>query len=123
MVELFGPGNWGINTTAAQQKRVTSAFTALAQLTRFGGRAGLGPAVDPRTSITNNFNRTKTKNAGVALTADYDYGFARLTSITAWRLWTFDPPQDSDTSPLDIYQSMAISRSDQFSQEVRLASS
>ncbi|MGK6324138.1 TonB-dependent receptor [Sphingomonas sp. DT-51] len=122
IVELFGPGDWGINTTAAQRARVSNAFTALARLNDFGGVQNWVPAVDPRTSIINNYNRTKTKNAGISLTADYDYGWATLTSITAWRLWTFDPPQDSDTSPLDIYQNMAISHSDQFSQEVRLAS-
>ncbi|MBB3475201.1 TonB-dependent receptor [Sphingomonas sp. BK345] len=123
IIELFGPGNWGINATAAQRTRVSNAFAALGRLADFGGVQNWAPAVDPRTSIINNYNRTKTKNAGVSLTADYDYGWATLTSITAWRLWTFDPPQDSDTSPLDIYQNMAISHSDQFSQEVRLASS
>ncbi|MFX5506166.1 hypothetical protein ABTD43_19315, partial [Acinetobacter baumannii] len=44
------------------------------------------------------------------------------TSISAWRYWTFNPPQDSDNTPIDIYQNEAISRSDQFSQEFRLAS-
>ena len=122
IVELFGPGNWGINTTAAQQTRVTNAFRALGQLTGFGGVRNWVPAVEPRIAITNNYNNVRTKNGGVSLTADYDFGGVTLTSISAWRLWTFDPPQDSDNSPLDIYQNMAISRSDQFSQEVRLAS-
>lgn len=122
IIELFGPGNWGINTTAAQQTRVTNALTALGRIEDFGGVRNWVPRVDPRTNITNNDNLMKTKNAGISLTADYDYGWATLTSITAWRLWTFDPPQDSDSSPIDIYQNMAISRSNQFSQEVRLAS-
>jgi iron complex outermembrane receptor protein len=121
--ELFGPGNWGINTTAAQQARVTTALRALSQLTTFGGVQNWNPTVDSRSSITNNYNHMKTKNAGVSLTADYDFGWATLTSISAWRLWTFNPPQDSDTSPLDIYQNVAISHNDQFSQEFRLASS
>jgi iron complex outermembrane receptor protein len=120
--ELFGPGNWGINTTAAQQARVTTALKALSQLTSFGGVQNWGPTVDPRTNITNNYNHMLTRNAGVSLTADYDFGGATLTSISAWRLWTFDPPQDSDSSPLDIYQNAAFSHSDQFSQEFRLAS-
>lgn len=122
IVELFGPGNWGINTTAAQQARVTNAFAALGRIEEFGGVRNWAPVVDPRSNITNNYNQMRTKNAGVSLTADYDLGWASFTSISAWRLWTFDPPQDSDTSPIDIYQNMAISRSDQFSQEVRLAS-
>lgn len=120
--ELFGPGDWGINTTAAQQARVTNARNALAQLESFGGVLNWIPTVDPRSNITNNYNRMETTNAGVSVTANYDFDWATLTSISAWRVWTFDPPQDSDSSPLDIYQNMAISRNDQFSQEIRLAS-
>lgn len=120
--ELFGPGNWGINTTAAQQTRVTNALTALGQLSNFGGVQGWVPTVAPDSNISNNYNHMHTKNAGVSVTVDYDFEKATLTSISAWRLWTFDPPQDSDGSPLDIYQNMAISRSQQLSQEFRLAS-
>ncbi len=123
IVELFGPGNWGINTTAAQQARVTNARTALARLADFGGVQNWMPQVDARTSITNSYNQMRTTNAGISVTTDYDFGWAGLTSITAWRRWSFDPPQDSDNSPIDIYQNMAISHSDQFSQELRLASS
>ncbi|WP_298091402.1 TonB-dependent receptor [uncultured Sphingomonas sp.] len=123
IVELYGPGNWGINTTAAQQARVTNARSALAQLGDFGGVQNWIPTVDPRTNITNNYNQMRTTNAGISMTADYDFGPVGITSITAWRRWSFDPPQDSDNSPIDIYQNMAISRSDQFSQELRLASS
>lgn len=122
IVEIFGPGNWGVNTTATQQARVTAARNALGQLTNFGGVQNWNLAVDPRSNITNNYNHMRTTNAGVSVTADYDFSWATLTSITAWRRWSFNPPQDSDSSPLDIYQNMAISRSDQFSQEFRLAS-
>jgi iron complex outermembrane receptor protein len=120
--ELYGPGNWGINTTAAQQTRVINARNALSQLANFGGVQNWIPTVDPEANITNNYNHMKTKNGGLSVTVDYDFDWATLTSISAWRLWTFDPPQDSDSSPLDIYQNMAISRSDQLSQEFRLAS-
>ena len=122
IVEIFGPGNWGINTTAAQQARVTVARNALGQLANFGGVQSWVQTVDPRSSIVNNYNHMKTKNAGAAVTADLDLDWATLTSISGWRLWTFNPPQDSDSSPLDIYQNVAISHSDQFSQEFRLAS-
>jgi iron complex outermembrane receptor protein len=122
IVEIFGPGNWGINTTAAQQARVTVARNALSQLTNFGGVQNWVQTVDPRSSITNNYNHVKTRNAGVSVTADLDLDWATLTSISGWRLWTFRPPQDSDSTPIDIYQNQAISHSDQFSQEFRLAS-
>lgn len=122
VTEVFGPGNWGINTTAAQQARVSTALRALGQIEGFGGVRNWTPTVDPRSTVTNNYNQTRTTNAGVSLTADYDFGGVALTSITAWRHWSFDPPQDSDSTPIDIYQNMAISKSNQFSHEVRLAS-
>ncbi|MEI9997426.1 MAG: TonB-dependent receptor [Rhizomicrobium sp.] len=119
---LFGPGNWGINTTAAQRTTVTNALTALANLRSYGGVQNWVPAVNPYVDITNNNNRTRTTNGGVSITADYNLDWATLTSISAWRMWDFHPPQDSDASPLDIYDNEAISRDDQFSEEVRLAS-
>ena len=122
ITEVFGPGNWGINTTAAQQARVTAARNALRQLTTFGGVQNWIQTVDPRSNITNNYNHMKTKNAGMSVSADYDFAWATLTSISAWRYWSFTPPQDSDATPIDIYQNEAISHSNQFSQEFRLAS-
>ena len=119
---LFGPGNWGINQTTAQQTTVTKALAALSNLTSYGGVQNWIPTVNPNIDITNNQNSMRTTNGGVSITADYDLGWATLTSISAWRLWKFNPPQDSDTSPLDIYENMAISRSDQYSEEVRLTS-
>jgi iron complex outermembrane recepter protein len=119
---VYGPGNWGINTTAAQQATVTKALAALRNLTNYGGVENWIPTVDPTADITNNQNATHTANGGVSITANYDLDWATLTSISAWRLWKFNPPQDSDSTPLDIYDNEAISRSNQFSEEVRLAS-
>ncbi len=94
----------------------------MAQLKDFGGVQSWVPEVNPRANINNNYNQMRTKNGGISITADFDFDKTTLTSISAWRLWTFDPPQDSDSSPLDIYQNMAVSRSNQYSQELRLAS-
>jgi iron complex outermembrane receptor protein len=122
IAEVWGPGNWGLNTTAAQQTRASNALRALAQLESFGGVRNWTPTANPDASIINNFNKMRTRNGGASVTIDYDFDKVSLTSISAWRFWSFNPPQDSDNSPLDIYQNMAISRSDQFSQELRLAS-
>ena len=119
---VFGPGNWGINTTAAQQATATKAFAALSSLRSFDGVQSWPPAADTSSDISNNLNAMRTVQGGVAVTADYDLDWASVTSITAWRFWKFSPPQDSDGSPLDIYQNEAISRSDQYSEELRLAS-
>ena len=119
---LYGPGNWGINTTTAQQNTVTKALAALNNVKAYGGVQNWIPNVNPNVDITNSLNSMHTSNGGVSVTADYDLGFASLTSISAWRIWRFNPPQDSDTSPLDIYENEAISHSEQYSQELRLAS-
>ena len=119
---LYGPGNWGINTTTAQQATVTKALAALGTLRNYGGVQNWIPSVNPTTDISNNLSNTRTTQGGAAVTADYDLDFATLTSISAWRFWQFNPPQDSDGSPVDIYQNVAISRSNQYSEELRLAS-
>ena len=119
---LFGPGNWGINQTAAQQATVAKALAALGNLRSYGGVQNWIPAVNPTVDITNNLSNTRTTQGGAAITVDYDLDWASLTSISAWRFWQFNPPQDSDGSPIDIYQNEAISRSNQFSEELRLAS-
>jgi iron complex outermembrane receptor protein len=119
---VFGPGNWGINTTVAQQATATKALAALANLRSFGGVQSWIPRVDTESGFTNSIGRTVITQGGVAATADYDLEWAGLTSITAWRFWKFNPPQDSDTSPIDIYDNEAITRADQYSEELRLAS-
>src|SRR6202000_2257220 len=37
ITQLFGPGNWGPNTTAAQQLKVPQALSAVGNLRSFGG--------------------------------------------------------------------------------------
>jgi iron complex outermembrane receptor protein len=122
IIQVYGPGHWGINTTAAQQATATKAFAALANLRSYGGVESWTPTVDPTADITNSRTNTRTTQGGAAATADYDLGWSTLTSISAWRFWQFNPPQDSDGSPLDIYDNEAISRSNQVSEELRLAS-
>ncbi len=60
---------------------------------------------------------------GLSAIVDYDLGWASLTSITAWRDWDWRPQNDRDYTALDIVrQSANPSRQDQWSQELRLAS-
>ena len=71
----------------------------------------------------NSPQNMKTDQKGVSLQADWDFGLATLTSITAWRYWHFSPLQDSDGTPLDVIQvNVAQTRDTQVSQELRLAS-
>ncbi|CAN5116783.1 TonB-dependent receptor [soil metagenome] len=60
---------------------------------------------------------------GVSAILDYDFGFATLTSISAWRAWDWRPANDRDYTALDITrQSANPSDQDQWSQEFRLSS-
>ena len=120
--EVWGPGNWGLNTTVAQQATATKALAALANHRAFGGVLNWVPKVDTEASVQNGQSRTVITQGGVAATVDYDMEWSTLTSISAWRFWNFHPPQDSDGSPLDIYNNQAITDANQYSQEVRLAS-
>ncbi|HBI17929.1 MAG TPA: TonB-dependent receptor, partial [Brevundimonas sp.] len=54
---------------------------------------------------------------------DYDFGWATLTSVSAWRSWDWGPRNDRDYTALDITrQSANPSWQDQWSQELRLSS-
>jgi iron complex outermembrane receptor protein len=77
-----------------------------------------------RDDTSNNSTQNMlTDQKGVSLQADWNLGFATLTSISAWRYWHFSPLQDSDGTPLDVIQvNVAQTRTDQYSQELRLSS-
>ena len=61
---------------------------------------------------------------GVSGQVDYDLGGARLTSITAYRWWDWDPKNDADALPLAVtLKAQQQNAQRQFSQELRLASS
>jgi iron complex outermembrane receptor protein len=122
ITQLFGPGSWGPNTTAAQQTKVTDALEAVENIRNFGGVRNWTPTVNPTTDIGNSLEAVHTTNAGTSITANYKLDRATLTSITAWRYWSFYPPQDSDGSPLDIYYNAAITHDNQWSEELRLTS-
>lgn len=60
---------------------------------------------------------------GVSLVANWDIGFATLTSVSAWRYWDWQPQNDRDFIGLPITTvSQNPSQQKQVSQEVRLAS-
>jgi iron complex outermembrane receptor protein len=64
-----------------------------------------------------------TNEGGVSAIADYNFGPATLTSVSAWRFWNWDAANDRDYTglPIQLYQHIP-SRQDQVSQELRIAS-
>src|SRR6202008_2903372 len=98
---------------SAATGRTLSALAAL-------GYVPTGNRSDTSNNATQNMI---TDQKGLSLQADWDLGFATLTSISAWRYWHFDPLQDSDSTPIDVIQvNVATTRTNQYSQELRLAS-
>jgi iron complex outermembrane receptor protein len=60
---------------------------------------------------------------GVSAIAEYDFGWATLTSVTAHRNWDWEPRNDRDYTALDVTRkSMNPSHQKQDSQEFRLSS-
>jgi len=90
--------------------------------------AGLGYA-PPSTNVYDRLSdidadlHVNTQDGGVSLIADWDFGPATLTSVTAWRYWDWDVANDRDYTGIPIQMVQRIpSRQDQYSQELRIAS-
>jgi iron complex outermembrane receptor protein len=80
------------------------------------------PSANPfdRTIDTDTPWRSNQNLGGAALTADLDVGPGRLTSISAWRFWDWDPSNDRDFTGLAVTTiSGAPTRHEQWTQEVR----
>jgi iron complex outermembrane receptor protein len=64
-----------------------------------------------------------TQDGGLAGIADFDLGYATLTSVSGWRYWDWDVSNDRDFTGIQIQLTQRIpSRQDQYSHELRLAS-
>ena len=90
--------------------------------------AGLG-YTPPSTNVYDRLTdidaplHVRTQDGGVSLIADWNLGANTLTSISAWRYWTWDVANDRDYTgvPIQLVQRIP-SRQDQYSQEFRFAS-
>jgi len=86
-------------------------------------KLGWTPVANSYDDIGNSLEEMRTLQGGVSVTADYNLDWATLSSISAWRFWQFYPLQDSDSTPLDLYEvNTAITRDQQLTQEFRLTS-
>jgi iron complex outermembrane recepter protein len=103
---------------------------ALASVPPLGGQTGivgLGDPPDPfnRRAWANQPVIQRIRDMGISAQLDWDFGPAKLTSITAWRDNTIVPGNDVDYSGIDIIQSPANQGNQtdfkQTSEELRLA--
>jgi iron complex outermembrane receptor protein len=71
----------------------------------------------------NSPTRANQTTGGAAAIADWDFGSATLTSVSAWRYWNWNPASDRDFTRLSIQTVSAnADRQNQYSQEVRISS-
>lgn len=90
---------------------------------RFPGYAF--PAIDPfaRRGEADGHYQSNMDGYGVSGQVDWDLGAAKLTSITAYRWWDWNPANDADSTSLPIItKAQQANHQRQFSQEIRLAS-
>ena len=83
------------------------------------------PAIDPfaRRGEANSHYQSNMDGYGVSGQVDWNVGSAKLTSITAYRWWDWNPANDGDSTSLPvIVKAQQANRQRQFSQELRLAS-
>jgi iron complex outermembrane recepter protein len=84
---------------------------------------GWTPVASSDTTAINSPQDIRTRQGGVSSQLDWQLGWGTVTSISAFRFWDFFPLQDSDSTPLDIFQVNAADTSDrQLTQEFRLTS-
>lgn len=107
-------------TAGATLKPAAQQYAALA-----AGRGYAPPSTNPydRLADVDGAIRADQVHRGVSAVVDYDFGFATLTSVSAWRAWDWGPRNDRDYIALDIVRrSENPSWQDQWSQELRLSS-
>lgn len=83
------------------------------------------PTIDPfaRRGEADGHYQSNMDGYGVSGQVDWDLGAAKLTSITAYRWWDWNPANDGDSTSLPVItKAQQANRQRQFSQEIRLAS-
>lgn len=82
------------------------------------------PSTNPFDRVTDadSVHRSNSDIGGASLNVDWDVGPGKLTAISAWRYWLWDPANDRDFLGLPIRTlSQNPSKSFQWSQELRYA--
>ncbi|HWW59142.1 MAG TPA: TonB-dependent receptor [Sphingopyxis sp.] len=83
------------------------------------------PTIDPfaRRGEADGHYQSNMDGYGVSGQLDWNIGAAKLTSITAYRWWDWNPANDGDSTSLPVItKAQQSNRQRQFSQEIRLAS-
>ncbi len=108
------------------------ANPALIPVTSVGDTNGIGSPFVPRPDLDevleddgfnfNDENLADSQSYALTLSGEIDFGWANLSTISAYRSWDLTGTQDSDSGPLQLFNNNGDIESEQFSQELRLAS-
>jgi len=120
-------------TLARQAMTTRSPELAASALDLFGRASALGRNIryvgdmpvgtfDRLVGRSDEAQADDLEQSGFAVEIDYDLPFGTLTSITSWRESEDFASIDPDLSPLDLFQTSVRNEDEQFSQELRLAS-
>ncbi|KUR71284.1 TonB-dependent receptor [Novosphingobium fuchskuhlense] len=105
--------------TGATQRPLNRQYAALAAAQNYAV-----PSTNPFDRVTDVDTPLRAKNdiGGASVRAKIDTGIGTVTSVTAWRFWSWDPSNDRDFLGLPITaKSNNPSHQDQYSQELRLS--
>jgi len=105
--------------TGATQRPLNRQYAALAAAQTYAV-----PSTNPYDRLTDEDVPLRARNGvgGLSLRAKLTTGLGTLTSVTAWRYWSWDPSNDRDFLGLPITtKSNNASHQDQYSQELRLS--
>ena len=89
-------------------------------------RFGYAPVVDPnnRIAVSNAVIHANQESGGVSAQEDWSLPSFTVTSISSWRFWNWWPANDSDYAPISVINAAQNGDyQDQYSQELRIASS
>lgn len=90
--------------------------------TRYGTASSYYPSTDPNVVSTNAPNFLNTSQNGASLNLKWQLGKYTLTSISGYEDYVNKTALDADYIPLDLKKSYVAADSNQFTQELRLAS-
>ncbi len=124
---VWRPSDMTKITTAVEYNKQSNDSTTSFRLAQ--GSYGLAPGVgsfepenDPYDTQSGDHQFNKQRTYGASVTAEFDLGFATLTSITAHRDNKNLSALDPDTGPLPFYHIDIHSTTKSLQQELRLAS-
>jgi iron complex outermembrane receptor protein len=109
------------HTTYANGAAIPNSFND--RTARFPGY--VAPSFTPfdRIGQSDGHYQANMSGYGVSGQLDWDLGGAKLTAISAYRWWDWDPANDGDGTSLPVItKAQQANRQRQFSQEIRLAS-